>query len=1298
MKNFSEVQLKAERETLIAQLKVAVEQANQLKTELETLTAHLNTTQDQVKRLKADLKKEKTALRALKGSFSFQLVNMLILAVRRPGKNTLLAPYKVSRLIIQTAQLFIKSKYFKPRQPDNQNIFRKSLPTIPSRKTTPEICACDRTALMILYFSMPYHSNGYAIRSHGLLSSLKKTSWHVVPYTRPGYPWDTIVGSPGHQLECSKVDEITYHHSRFSSKQNIKRAYSNYLEYIEGSAKIIESLAKTTRPGLIHAVSNHLSALPALIAARRMGIPFIYEVRGMWEITEISVDPDLEHTEIFKLKKDLESLVAREADCIITLTQGLYNELISRGVKSENIKIVPNCVDVERFKPLPMNYHLQQKLKLSDVPTIGYVGSFSAYEGLDDLIRAGALLKDRGIKFNLLLVGDGKVMDELLNLARDLNVTKEVVFTGRVPHQDVEQYYSLIDIAPFPRKPVTVCEMVSPLKPLEAMAMRKTVIASSVGGLQEIVTHGETGLVFEKGNLLDLVDKLSQVITNKDLSFKLGENSQTWVREKRTWNNAAKEISIIYDNIVSKTKKNALPVPDQTGGFVSLNHTFKIALYADADLNLIDGSSVWTATQAEALAGFNNTDIYLFLKSPESRTLLTDPLRKYANITIIDLDENDRLVSGHLSVESALDKIETQDRQLGFEAIILRGWTLCEEAARRSGLSDRIWTYITDLPNSGNELTPEILRKLKGIVGVSKYILCQTEEIRLFWVKNIPTSTGKMRILPVMIPEVNNQNKMLEDAPKAFRRICYAGKFHPAWGTLEMFKAFSSLHSAHPEVELHVFGDKIHNPPKMPGFQKTVLSFLNNTDGIVWHHGTSREEVLNRMAEMDIGWAWRRPDHEEKTVQLSTKVLEYGASGLPVILFRNTINEKLLGADYPLFANNYAELTALLNRVLESPEILRIASMKTKAVSAQFTINNVRENYIRPLFDQKSQPPSSISPSKRSLILVAGHDFKFINRLLTEFGAQGHDILIDTWQGHDRHNEQTSYSLLEKAEIIICEWCLGNAVWYSRNKRPDQKLVIRFHRQELESDYPASVVMHNVNKVIFVSPHIQRKAVSRFNWDPWVQEKLVLIPNYVDGNALNQPKLNGAQFNLGICGIVPQMKRFDRALDILKILRRKDSRFHLYVKGRMPHEYSWMQRRKQEMLYYAQVMERVQASDLLKDAVHFEGWGDDMPQWYQKIGFMLSTSDFEAFHLTVAESAASGCIPVLLRWEGADEIYPRDWIVNSTGEVADAIMDIVRKGIFQETGRARQTYARENFDIELVSCAWQKILTGQTKG
>jgi glycosyltransferase involved in cell wall biosynthesis len=290
--------------------------------------------------------------------------------------------------------------------------------------------------------------------------------------------------------------------------------------------------------------SNYIVALPALIAARRVGIPFAYDIRGFWEITRLSRESGYETSPTFKVQSLMEAKVANQADIVFTLTEAMREELIGRGVESEKIQLMPNACNPERFIAMDRDDELAARLGIPpDSAVIGYIGTFVDYEGLEDLAMACGLLKNKGINFRLLLVGNentsgnerGPISQAVLDAAENAGFSDWLIMPGRVPHEDVEKYYSLIDIAPFPRKPWPVCEMVSPMKPLEAFAMEKAVVVSSVRALQEMVKHEETGLVFEKGNVESLADVLERLVADPALRQTLGKNGRRWVHKERTW-------------------------------------------------------------------------------------------------------------------------------------------------------------------------------------------------------------------------------------------------------------------------------------------------------------------------------------------------------------------------------------------------------------------------------------------------------------------------------------------------------------------------------------------------------------------------------------------------------------------------------------------------------------------------------------------------------------------------------------------------------------------------------------------
>ncbi|MCH8537544.1 MAG: glycosyltransferase family 4 protein [Alkalimonas sp.] len=397
--------------------------------------------------------------------------------------------------------------------------------------------------LNLLAFSLPYTSVGYATRSHGLARGIINAGWHVAAYTRPGFPVDFKPELEGQILpEEDRVEGISY-----KRLLDIKRNELTEVEYLFASIAHYERVIELEQPAIVHAASNYVTALPALIAARRKGIPFVYEVRGFWEVTRSSRDEQFVNTAKYRYMQLFEALVACKADKVITITTAMKEQLIERGVAADNIAIAFNSVDPERFLPQAPKRELAERLGIpAGIPVIGYIGSFVDYEGLDDLISAAAGLRDNGVDFRLLLVGDGAVFDALKEQVSSFQLDDKVLLTGRVPHDEVEDYYSIIDIAPFPRKPWEVCELVSPLKPFEAMALQKAVVVSSTRALTEIVTDGYNGLVFEKGSVSSLQRVLQQLLDSPERQAKLGSKAREWIIKERSWDVAGKTCTSCY--------------------------------------------------------------------------------------------------------------------------------------------------------------------------------------------------------------------------------------------------------------------------------------------------------------------------------------------------------------------------------------------------------------------------------------------------------------------------------------------------------------------------------------------------------------------------------------------------------------------------------------------------------------------------------------------------------------------------------------------------------------------------------
>ena len=281
----------------------------------------------------------------------------------------------------------------------------------------------------------------------------------------------------------------------------------------------------------------------------------MYEVRGLWEITRASRQPNWHGSEQYLFVEKMEANAAKDATAVICITQALADEMVRRGVDRDKITLVHNGVHVDRFMPREPDSTLAKELGIDNQIVIGYVGSIVGYEGLNMLVEAAEKLQQRDIlNFTILIIGDGAALESLEDQVSASPASRHFIFTGRVPHEDVERYYSLIDIAPFPRLSQPVTEMVSPLKPFEAMAMEKLVIASNVAALEEIVNDGVTGLLFDKDDPESLTEALVKSIQDSKLRKKLGKNARQWVVENRDWKVLSQKVTQLYDSLTNNSE------------------------------------------------------------------------------------------------------------------------------------------------------------------------------------------------------------------------------------------------------------------------------------------------------------------------------------------------------------------------------------------------------------------------------------------------------------------------------------------------------------------------------------------------------------------------------------------------------------------------------------------------------------------------------------------------------------------------------------------------------------------------
>lgn len=432
---------------------------------------------------------------------------------------------------------------------------------LPARQPPADPPANPRRVLYLLHNALPFHSGGYATRAHGLLTALVRQGWEVIAVTRLGYPHDRATVEAGIPLE-REIDGVRYRYL-VDFEHNLRTLTRG--EYLEAYARRLVELCHELKPAVLHAASFHYNGIAANIAGRALGVPTLYEIRGLEDLTRVSRQPGWAGSDQCRLAQRLEVEASCGADAVMTITGRLRELMVERGVPREKIQLLPNGVDADRFQVRPRDEELARSLGFAGKVVIGFVGSMVFYEGLDYLMEAAAELRRRGVTdFGMLMVGDGAAAVEARARCDELELNGIVRFTGRVPHSEVEDYYSVIDIAPFPRKGHPVCEVVSPLKPFEAMAMGKAVIVSDVGALAEIVEHEVTGLQHRKDDVESLADALERLIRDAALRRHLGVAARAWIERERSWMALAARLGALYETLAgSAPAVSVQPAPVQ---------------------------------------------------------------------------------------------------------------------------------------------------------------------------------------------------------------------------------------------------------------------------------------------------------------------------------------------------------------------------------------------------------------------------------------------------------------------------------------------------------------------------------------------------------------------------------------------------------------------------------------------------------------------------------------------------------------------------------------------------------------
>ncbi|OBX18128.1 glycosyltransferase, exosortase A system-associated [Erythrobacter sp. QSSC1-22B] len=413
--------------------------------------------------------------------------------------------------------------------------------------------------LHILDHSLPLHS-GYTFRTRAIMKSQIAAGMEVRGLTGPRQGGDASA-MPSEGVSMEEAEGLTFFRApTLPSGPPGFREWPGVREWneIEGLRRAIEQAAHSWRPDIIHAHSPALTGMAGLRAAHRLNLPFIYEIRAFWEDAAVGNGTGRPGSLKYRLTRALENRVVAGADAVFTICEGLRDDLVARDHDGGKIGLSPNGVDLALFGDPPVRDDaLADELGLDGGPVIGFVGSFYDYEGLDDLIAALPLLRARHPRARLLLVGGGPMDEALRARAAASPAADGIVFTGRVPHSEVERYYSLIDVLAYPRKRSRLTDLVTPLKPLEAMAQQRIVAASDVGGHRELIEDGRTGILFPPDDPQGCADALADLLDSRSEWDAMRERARAQVAAHHDWAHNLHRYQAVYLSLLGrKSDKN----------------------------------------------------------------------------------------------------------------------------------------------------------------------------------------------------------------------------------------------------------------------------------------------------------------------------------------------------------------------------------------------------------------------------------------------------------------------------------------------------------------------------------------------------------------------------------------------------------------------------------------------------------------------------------------------------------------------------------------------------------------------
>ncbi len=705
---------------------------------------------------------------------------------------------------------------------------------------------------------------------------------------------------------------------------------------------------------------------------------------------------------------------------------------------------------------------------------------------------------------------------------------------------------------------------------------------------------------------------------------------------------------------------------------VELDQRFtNVLIAAEVNENLVDGSVVWLRNIVNAVATRPGVKVFVATNAITLPNALNREIFRQANVAKLDL------IPAATSKERAERAYLVDRLSGGFDRCIVRGLELAK-AFSRPPTRGRTDVYAIPLVSAG---LVRGARPDSGAVLASRFrgVIFQGADLRNGFVRAFPKFAGEAITIPPTYASWVAEAPLppVEDAT-ASPLVVYAGKITREYGLLELLDAAKRLADSYPSLRLQIFGTKFdENDPSIRDEFAGLLAELGTR--VVWEGMAPSAEIYNRMRQADVFWGWRCAEFESSHFEVSSKAVEAIGCGAPILLYPSPISVSLLGKDYEGFAETADEIPAAMERLIGGGR--GAVAERFARIATPFREDIAYQGYLASF-------PAPKGAKARRLALIA-HDFRFFEGIEARLLERGWLVHRQIGKGHGQLGRDGNDAELNRADVVFCEWCLHNAVWWSQNILPGKRLIVRFHYQELSTDFPGKVDYSRVERVVFISPFIMRQAIEKFGIPA---EKCVYVPITVDlpaGMTYSPREYERKRNTLGLVGMVPWRKRVDLAVALFERLRYRYPDLRLSIKGEMPSHYTWMADRSDELASYRTAFARLAELEQA-GLVTYLPYDDAMSEFYRRTGWILSTSDSEGCHTAVAEGGVAGAIPLMLAWPGANEVYPPDYVRDDL----DGLVEYFAENYADFPARSRSVQERFSpvFQLDHAIATWERLL------